>query len=195
MIRASSGLSDDEIKRMVKDAEAHAAEDRQFRELVETRNRADAMIHSVDKALKDLGDKVSADERAKAEAAMNDLKSALGSDDKEVIEKKTEILGQASAAIAQRAYAGNQPGGASPGATGPGGERAGGGAARVAARRRSRRKMWSMRSSRKYATRASRVLIRHGFQGRAVSLEWLTRTAARRREVPDGLCLSDLNRQ
>jgi molecular chaperone DnaK len=122
VIRASSGLSDDEIKRMVKDAEAHAAEDRQFRELVDTRNRADAMIHSVDKALKDLGDKVSADERAKAEAAMNDLKSALASDDKDVIEKKTEILGQASAAIAQRAYAGNQPGGAPPGATGPGSE-------------------------------------------------------------------------
>src|SRR5471030_1098143 len=110
VIRASSGLSDDEIKRMVKDAEPHAAEDRQFRELVETRNRADAMIHSVDKALKDLGDKVSADERAKAEAALNDLKSALGSDDKEVIEKKTEILGQASAAIAQRAYEAANPG-------------------------------------------------------------------------------------
>jgi molecular chaperone DnaK len=122
VIRASSGLSDDEIKRMVKDAEAHAAEDRQFRELVETRNRADAMIHSVDKALKDLGDKVSSDERAKAEAAMNDLKSALSSDEKEVIEKKTEILGQASAAIAQRAYSANNPGGgAAPGAGGPGG--------------------------------------------------------------------------
>jgi molecular chaperone DnaK len=125
VIRASSGLSDDEIKRMVKDAEAHAAEDRQFRELVETRNRADAMIHSVDKALKDLGDKVSPDERAKAEAAMNDLKSALSSDDKEVIEKKTEILGQASAAIAQRAYAANNPAGgagADGGSTGAGGE-------------------------------------------------------------------------
>src|ERR1700678_4388569 len=117
VIRASSGLSDDEIKRMVKDAEAHAAEDRQFRELVETRNRADAMIHSVDKALKDLGAKVSSDERAKTEATMNDLKSALGSDDKEVIEKKTEILGQASAAIAQRAYASSHPGGG----PGPGG--------------------------------------------------------------------------
>jgi molecular chaperone DnaK len=121
VIRASSGLSDDEIKRMVKDAEAHAAEDRQFRELVETRNRADAMIHSVDKALKDLGGKVSADERAKAEAAMNDLKSALGSDDKEVIEKKTEILGQASAAIAQRAYAASHPDGGAAGGGEPGG--------------------------------------------------------------------------
>src|SRR5450631_2380765 len=122
VIRASSGLSDDEIKRMVKDAEAHAAEDRLFRELVDSRNRADAMIHSVDKALKDLGDKVSSDERAKAEVALSDLKSALSSDDKEVIEKKTEILAQASASIAQRAYAGSQPGGAPPGATGPGSE-------------------------------------------------------------------------
>src|SRR6202167_5276001 len=121
VIRASSGLSDDEIKRMVKDAEAHAAEDRQFRELVETRNRADAMIHSVEKALKDLGDKVSSDERAKAEAALSDLKSALSSDDKEVIEKKTEILGQASAAIAQRAYSASNPGGGgAPGGAGGG---------------------------------------------------------------------------
>jgi molecular chaperone DnaK len=121
VIRASSGLSEDEIKRMVKDAEAHAAEDRQFRELVETRNRADALIHSVDKALKDLGDKVSSDERAKTEAALNDLKTALASDDKEVIEKKTEILGQASASIAQRAYATGQPGAGVPPGAGAGG--------------------------------------------------------------------------
>jgi molecular chaperone DnaK len=110
VIRASSGLAEDEIKRMVKDAEAHAAEDKVFRELIETRNRADAMIHGVEKALKDLGDKVSADERAKAESALNDLKSVLKSDDKEKIEKKTEALGQASASIAQRAYAANQGG-------------------------------------------------------------------------------------
>ena len=122
VIRASSGLSEDEIKRMVKDAEAHAAEDRLFRALVETRNRADAMIHSVDKALKDLGDKVSSDERAKAEAALNDLKKALASDDKEVIEKKTEILAQASASIAQRAYAGGQPGAGAPPGTDSGSE-------------------------------------------------------------------------
>src|SRR6202162_1844878 len=122
VIRASGGLNDEEIKRMVKDAESHAAEDRKFRALVETRNRADALVHQVEKALKDLGEKVTGDERAKAEAAMNDLKSALASDDKEVIEKKTEILGQASAAIAQRAYASSQPGGgASPGASAPGG--------------------------------------------------------------------------
>jgi molecular chaperone DnaK len=125
VIRASSGLAEDEIKRMVKDAEAHAAEDRQFRELVDTRNRADAMIHAVEKALKDLGDKVTADERAKAESALNDLKTVLKSDDKEKIEKKTEALGQASASIAQRAYAGNQPG-AGPGAGGSGPEGAAG---------------------------------------------------------------------
>ena len=105
VIRASSGLSEDEIKRMVKDAEAHAAEDRKFRELVDVRNRADAMAHAVEKALKDLGEKVSPEERAKAESALSDLRTALKSDDKEAIEKKTEALGQASASIAQRAYA------------------------------------------------------------------------------------------
>jgi molecular chaperone DnaK len=109
VIRASSGLSDDEIKRMVKDAEAHAAEDRKFRELVETRNRADAMVHGVEKALKDLGDKVTGDERAKAESALGDLRSVLKSDDKEAIEKKTEALAQASSSVIQRAHSANQP--------------------------------------------------------------------------------------
>jgi molecular chaperone DnaK len=131
VIRASSGLNEDEIKRMVKDAEAHAAEDRKFRELVETRNRADAMVHGVEKALKDLGDKVTGDERAKAESALGDLRAVLKSDDKEAIEKKTEALGQASASIAQRAYAASQPpgggGGAGPG--GPSGHADGEGAA------------------------------------------------------------------
>jgi molecular chaperone DnaK len=120
VIRASSGLAEDEIKRMVKDAEAHAAEDKVFRELIETRNRADAMIHAVEKSLKDLGDKVTSDERAKAEAALNDLKSVLKSDDKDKIEKKTEALSQASSGIAQRAYAANQ-------GSGPGAGTAGGG--------------------------------------------------------------------
>ena len=121
VIRASSGLNESEIKRMVQDAESHAAEDRKFRELVETRNRADSLVHQVEKALKDLGDKVSADERAKAESALGDLRSVLKSDDKEAIEKKTEALGQASAAIAQRAYSASQPGGAAgSGGAGPG---------------------------------------------------------------------------
>ena len=110
VIRASSGLAEDEIKRMVRDAEAHADEDRKFRELVDTRNRADALVHQVEKALKDLADKVSPDERARAESALGDLKSVLKSDDKENIEKKTEALAQASGSIAQRAYAAGQAG-------------------------------------------------------------------------------------
>src|ERR1700744_1650502 len=126
VIKASSGLNEDEIKRMVRDAEAHAAEDKRFRELVETRNKADGMIHAVEKSLKDLGDKVDAAERAKAESAISDLRTALKSDDRNVIEKKTEALAQASASIAQKAYASN-PGGPE-GAAGPGAGAAGGGA-------------------------------------------------------------------
>jgi len=110
VIKASSGLTEDEIKRMVRDAEAHAAEDKRFRELVETRNKADGMIHAVEKSLKDLGDKVDAAERAKAESAISDLRTALKGDDRNVIEKKTEALAQASAGIAQRAYAAGQAG-------------------------------------------------------------------------------------
>ena len=79
---------------MVRDAEAHADEDHKFRELVDTRNKADALVHSVEKTLKDLGDKVSADERAKVESALSDLKSVLKGDDKDAIEKKTEALGR-----------------------------------------------------------------------------------------------------
>jgi molecular chaperone DnaK len=112
IIKASSGLNEDEIKRMVRDAEAHAEEDKKFRELVDVRNKADGMTHSVEKTLKDLGDKVDAAERARVESAISDLRSALKSDDKGVIEKKTDALAQASAAIAQRAYASEQPAGA-----------------------------------------------------------------------------------
>jgi molecular chaperone DnaK len=126
IIKASSGINEDEIKRMVRDAEAHAAEDKKFRELVETRNKADGLIHSVEKTVKDLGDKVDAGERAKVESAISDLRTALKSDDKNVIEKKTEALAQASASIAQKAYAQN-PGGPE-GAAGPGPGAAGGSA-------------------------------------------------------------------
>jgi molecular chaperone DnaK len=123
VIKASSGLNEDEIKRMVRDAEAHAEEDKLFRELVDTRNKADAMIHTVGKTLQDLGEKVDGAERAKIESAISDLRSALKTEDKAVIEKKTEALAQASAAVAQRAYADTQGGGGA-GAGGPG---AGGG--------------------------------------------------------------------
>jgi molecular chaperone DnaK len=125
VIKASSGLNEDEIKRMVRDAEAHAEDDKRFRELVDTRNKADGMIHTVEKTVKDLGDKVDAGERAKVESAISDLRTALKGDDKGVIEKKTEALAQASAGVAQKAYAAN-PG--AEGAAGPGGP-AGGGAA------------------------------------------------------------------
>jgi molecular chaperone DnaK len=114
VIKASSGLNEEEIKRMVRDAEAHAEEDKRFRELVETRNKADALIHAVEKSLQSLGDKADAGERARVEAAVADLRSALKGDDRNVIAKKTEALEQASAAIAQRAYAQQQAGAAGP---------------------------------------------------------------------------------
>ncbi len=123
VIKASSGLTEDEIKRMVRDAEAHAEEDKKFRELAETRNRADALLHSTEKALKDLGDKVQAADRAKAESAISDLRSVLKGDDKDVIETKARALAEASAAIAQQAYAAQQGPGSS-----DGGEPQGGGA-------------------------------------------------------------------
>ncbi len=124
VIKASSGLNEDEIKRMVRDAEAHAADDKRFRELVDTRNKADGMIHAVERSLKDLGEKVDAAERGKVESAISDLRTALKGDDRNVIEKKTEALAQASAGIAQRAYAAGQAGpeaagGGTPGASGP----------------------------------------------------------------------------
>ena len=147
IIKASSGLNEEEIKRMVRDAEAHAEEDKRFRELVDTRNKADGMIHTVEKTVKDLGDKVDAGERAKVESAISDLRTALKGDDKGVIEKKTEALAQASASIAQKAYAAN-PGGAE-GAAGPGGAAGGGAAGAGASARRPAGTMWSMRSSKK----------------------------------------------
>ncbi|MGB6602752.1 MAG: molecular chaperone DnaK [Steroidobacteraceae bacterium] len=118
VIKASSGLTEEEIKRMVRDAEAHAEEDRRFRELVETRNKADALVHAAEKALQTLGDKADAGERAKVEAAVSDLRAALKGDDRNVIEKKAEALAQVSAALVQRAQ--------SDGPAGPGGD--GGGA-------------------------------------------------------------------
>ena len=105
VIKASSGLSDDEIDQMVKDAESHAEEDRQFHELVNLRNQGDAMIHATNKSLEDLGDKVDADERAQAEAAVKDLQEALNGDDKDAIEAKLKALTEVSAKIAEKAYA------------------------------------------------------------------------------------------
>jgi molecular chaperone DnaK len=104
-IKASSGLSEEEIDNMVKDAEVHASEDKKFHELVEARNIADNLIHSTTKSLKDLGDKVSADDKTATEAAIDDLKEAVKSDDKEAISAKTQTLAEVSGKIAQQAYA------------------------------------------------------------------------------------------
>jgi molecular chaperone DnaK len=104
VIKASSGLSEAEIKRMVGDAEAHAEEDKKFRELVTARNKADAAIHTVEKAIKDVGDKISDDEKKTATAAVAAVKTAMSGDDREDIETKTQALEQASAALLQKMY-------------------------------------------------------------------------------------------
>jgi molecular chaperone DnaK len=104
VIKASSGLTDEEIKKMVADAEAHAADDRKFRELVDTRNQAEALIHSSEKSLKELGEKVQSEERGRIESAISDLKDAVKSDDKGRIEAKARALGEASATVMQRVY-------------------------------------------------------------------------------------------
>lgn len=104
IIKASSGLSDDEIDRMVQDAEAHAEEDKKFREMVDTRNQADALIHATEKSLKDLAEKVTSEEKEKIEQAISDLKSVLDGEDKAAIEEKSKALGELSASLAQRVY-------------------------------------------------------------------------------------------
>ena len=104
IIKASSGLSDDEIEKMVVDAESHAEEDRKFRELVDVRNQADGLVHAAEKTLKELGEKASGEERLQVENAIADLKSALKSDDREQIEAKAAALAEASGGLAQRLY-------------------------------------------------------------------------------------------
>ena len=104
VIKASSGLSEAEIKRMVGDAEAHAEEDKKFRELVGARNKADATIHTVEKALKDGGDKISEDERKAASEAVAAVKTAMSGEDREAIESRTQALEQASTALLQKMY-------------------------------------------------------------------------------------------
>jgi molecular chaperone DnaK len=118
VIKASSGLSEAEIKRMVSDAETHAEEDKKFRELVSARNKADAAVHSVEKALKDVGDKISDEQKKTAADAVAAVKTAMSGDDREDIERKTTELEQASSAIMQKMY--ESAGAAGGGAPGPG---------------------------------------------------------------------------
>jgi molecular chaperone DnaK len=105
VIKASSGLSEEEIERMVRDAEAHAADDAKFRELAETRNQADALVHATEKSLAELGEKVSQEERGSIESAISEVKETLKGDNKEAIERKLKALSEAAAGMAQRAYA------------------------------------------------------------------------------------------
>jgi molecular chaperone DnaK len=116
VIKASSGLSDDEIKRMVGDAEAHAAEDAKFRELADARNQAEALAHATEKSLSELGEKVSGQDRARIESALRELREAVKGDSKEKIQTKLKALNDASAGMAEKLYAEKQ-GGA--GAAGP----------------------------------------------------------------------------
>ncbi len=119
-IKANSGLSEDEIKKMVQDAEANAAEDHKAFELANARNQCDSMIHSVNKALKEHGDKVGADDKAKIEAAVKEAEEAIRGSDKEAIEAKTQALAEASHKLAEQMYGqqGGAEAGAQPGAAG-----------------------------------------------------------------------------
>ena len=105
VIKASSGLSDEEIEQMVKDAEAHSADDKKFEEMVTVRNTADGMIHATKKTLEEAGDKASDEEKESINAAITELEEALKGDDKDAIEAKTTALTEASSALAQKMYA------------------------------------------------------------------------------------------
>ncbi|MDN5849104.1 MAG: molecular chaperone DnaK [Nitrococcus sp.] len=116
-IKASSGLNDEEIERMVKDAEAHREEDRKARELVDARNQADNLVHGTRKSMRDLGEKISESEKKDLEDAIAALEEAMKGNDKAVIESKTEALAEKSGKLAERAYQsggtgeGDKPGG------------------------------------------------------------------------------------
>ena len=107
-IQASSGLSEEEIQRMVKDAEAHAEEDKKALELVTARNQCDAMVHSVRKMQKDHGEQLTPDEKSKIDAALKDAEEALKADDKDQIEAKAKSLAEASQKLAEKMYAAEQ---------------------------------------------------------------------------------------
>ncbi len=111
-ITASSGLSKDEIEKMVRDAEAHAGEDKKKRELIEAKNQADSLIYQTEKSLTEFGDKISADEKGKIESGIAGLKKALESNDAEIIKKASDELMQASHKLAEAVYAKTQGAGA-----------------------------------------------------------------------------------
>ena len=127
VIKASSGLSDEEVEKMVRDAEAHADEDKKFQEEVNTRNQADALVHATRKSVEEMGDKLDADEKSKIEAAIKDLEEALKGTDIAAIEAKSKALSEASAKMAEKMYA--EQGAAAGAAGAAGAEAAGAGSA------------------------------------------------------------------
>ncbi|HUZ73111.1 MAG TPA: molecular chaperone DnaK [Stellaceae bacterium] len=132
-IQASGGLSDTDIDKMVKDAEAHAEDDKKRRELVEARNHAEALVHTTERTLQESGDKIPAAERATVEAAIRDLKAVTGGDDVQQIQAKTEALGQVSMKLGEAMYKAQQAGPAADGGAqaGPAGGGAAGGGDKV----------------------------------------------------------------
>ncbi|HYM03627.1 MAG TPA: molecular chaperone DnaK [Stellaceae bacterium] len=128
-IQASGGLSDTDIEKMVKDAEAHAEEDKKRRELVEAKNQAEGLVHTTERTLGEAGDKVPAGERETVEAAIREVKSALESSDVERIKTKTQALAQASMRIGEAMYKAQAAAGAQPGAEGGSGANGGAGGA------------------------------------------------------------------
>ena len=153
IIKASSGLSDAEIAKMVKDAEAHAEDDRRFHELVSARNHADSMIHSSRKSMEQLGRQDGSGEKSGIESAIRDLEEAMKGEDKDRIESLTKKLGEPSAKMAERLYAQSegQPGDAS------GAEGGSGGGPRLAtgpAEARPRTTWWMPSSKRSRTTRS-----------------------------------------
>jgi len=119
-IESSSGLSENEIDRMVKEAELHSEEDKKERAKIEVRNEADSMIYQTEKSLKEYGDKISADDKSKIEVALNDLKEAAKTDNIDDIKSKIEALKQAAYKLAEQMYAANNAAGAAgAGAAGP----------------------------------------------------------------------------
>jgi molecular chaperone DnaK len=117
-IQASGGLSDADIKRMTEEADRFKDEDKKKRELVETRNNADALVHSTEKTLKELGDKVPAGDKTTIEAAVAELKTAVKSDNSEEIKAKATALAQASLKLGESVYGGQAGAGGEPGADG-----------------------------------------------------------------------------
>ena len=121
-IQASGGLTDADIDRMVKEAESHAEEDKKRRELIETKNQAEALIHSTDRMLKEFGDKVQASDKTAVESAVEELKTAVQGEDTALIKQKIDAVAQTSMKLGEAMYQASQGGGEAPGAGAASGE-------------------------------------------------------------------------